>query len=278
MTDDTLSSWIGKRETSHDRLSLELAKRIATTLGDDIPTADAPLPHLWHWAFFQEPVSEACLGRDGHPRQGMLLPPIDGKNRMWAGGRVHFHRPLRIGEPARRQSTITAVDEKQGKSGELLFVTVQHRYYQHDRLCIGEEQSIVYREPKPATQPGSRPVPRVEWKETIAPSPVLLFRYSAITYNSHRIHYDQQYATEVEGYPGLVVHGPMIATFMLRSFTRRFPQRRPIAFTYRGIRPLFASTPFHVGGHHSSATHCALHAYDADGPAHQAEIEYKENA
>lgn len=271
------SQWIDKQETRHDLISAQLTKRIAIIFGEDCPHEGQPLPHLWHWAFFQEPLIETCLGKDGHPVRGIFLPPAEGRNRMWAGGRVCFLQPLIVGKSAKCISTIKAVKEKQGKTGSLLFVTVEHQYFQEGELCLSEEQDIVYREPSPPKLESDSTLPALTWNETVHPTPVMLFRYSAVTFNGHRIHYDHPYATEQEGYPGLVVHGPMIATLILHSFIKQYPQCMPKNFTYRGLRPLIADTSFHIGGHHQSDQHCTAWAFNNNGPAHQAEIEYKES-
>ena len=271
------SQWIGKQKVTHDVISAQLTKRIATIFGEDCPHEGQALPHLWHWAFFQDPLIESSLGKDGHPARGMFLPPAEDRNRMWAGGRVCFFQPLIIGKSAKCSSTIKAIKEKQGKTGSLLFVTVEHQYFQEGELCLSEEQDIVYREPSPPKLENNLPLPVLTWNETIQPTPVMLFRYSAVTFNGHRIHYDHPYATEQEGYPGLVVHGPMIATLILHSFIKKNPQCSPTNFAYRGLRPLIADTSFHIGGHHHSEQHCTAWAFNDKGPAHQAEIEYKES-
>ena len=271
-----IDSWVGNQEVSRDVISSNLVHRIAITFGETSPQPGEALPHLWHWAFFQEPVVEAQLGSDGHPARGLFLPPIEGRNRMWAGGRVNFLEPLRVEAPAECRSTITKVQEKHGASGALLFVTVEHTYVQNGTLCIREEQDIVYREPSPPKLKSTLPVPEASWQDNIQPSPVMLFRYSAVTFNGHRIHYDHPYVTEHEGYPGLVVHGPMIATLLLRSFTRRHPDKIPRYFSYRGLRPLFANTGFHIGGVELTDQQFSLWAFNDDGPAHQAEIQYQE--
>lgn len=272
----SFESWLGRKEQSVDFLSSSMAKRLAVTLGGDAPPAGAALPPLWHWAFFQEPVVASRLGRDGHPLTGGILPPVEGRHRMWAGSRVHFLQPLRVEEYAQRQSTILSIEEKQGKTGDLLFVTVQHEYLQCGVTCVKEEQDIVYRAPVPPKLKSSMGVSSMDWQDAVYPSSVLLFRYSAVTFNSHRIHYDYSYATEQEGYPGLVVHGPMIATLLLRSFTQRFPHRVPELFSFRGIRPLIADKEFLVGGVENEGQSCSLLAFNDDGPAHQADIQYKE--
>jgi itaconyl-CoA hydratase/mesaconyl-C4 CoA hydratase len=223
MTDVT--AWIGRTEEVHDQLSRILLMRIAATLGEATPAHGEPLPPLWQWCFFQDPIAESGLGEDGHPARGSFLPPADNRNRMWAGGRVEFFEPLAAGAEATRVSTIKQVEEKQGRTGALLFVTVQHDYLQDGRLAIREEQDIVYREPSPPKSSSGEPMVAGDWREAVTPTPTLLFRYSAVTFNGHRIHYDWPYVTETEGYSGLVVHGPLIATLSLRAFCRAHPRR-----------------------------------------------------
>ncbi|UQS87801.1 MaoC family dehydratase N-terminal domain-containing protein [Pseudomonas chlororaphis subsp. piscium] len=242
------SAWIGRSQQARDLLSDNLLKRIAATFGEPVPAHGAALPPLWQWCFFQEPLAESALGGDGHPARGGFLPPAANRNRMWAGGRLEFFELLRAGFDAHCLSTISHVEEKTGRTGALLFVTVRHEYSQDGRLAIREEQDIVYREPSPPKQGSGEPLIQGDWRETVEPSPTLLFRYSAVTFNGHRIHYDFPYVTETEGYPGLVVHGPLIATLSLRAFCRVHPGARLRRFSYRGLRPLIAPQPFEVGG------------------------------
>ncbi|AZE10879.1 MULTISPECIES: FAS1-like dehydratase domain-containing protein [Pseudomonas] len=242
------SAWIGRSQQARDLLSDNLLKRIAATFGEPVPAHGEALPPLWQWCFFQEPLAESALGGDGHPARGGFLPPAANRNRMWAGGRLEFFEPLRAGFAADCVSTISHVEEKTGRTGALLFVTVRHEYSQDGRLAIREEQDIVYREPTPPKQASGEPLIQGDWREPVEPSPTLLFRYSAVTFNGHRIHYDFPYVTETEGYPGLVVHGPLIATLSLRAFCRAHPGARLRRFAYRGLRPLIAPQPFEVGG------------------------------
>ncbi|AZC50224.1 FAS1-like dehydratase domain-containing protein [Pseudomonas chlororaphis] len=242
------SAWIGRSQQARDLLSDNLLKRIAATFGEPVPAHGAALPPLWQWCFFQEPLAESALGGDGHPARGGFLPPAANRNRMWAGGRLEFFEPLRAGFAAHCLSTISHVEEKTGRTGALLFVTVRHEYSQDGRLAIREEQDIVYREPSPPKQGSGEPLIQGDWREAVEPRPTLLFRYSAVTFNGHRIHYDFPYVTETEGYPGLVVHGPLIATLCLRAFCRAHPGARLRRFSYRGLRPLIAPQPFEVGG------------------------------
>ncbi|MDT4833797.1 Mesaconyl-C(4)-CoA hydratase [compost metagenome] len=273
---DSYSTWLGRREELHEELGATLARRLAATLSEPAPAAGEALPPLWHWAYFFEPnpADEAGLGVDGHPARGGFLPPADDRNRMAAGGRFEFHEPLKVGAPVTRTSTITRIEEKVGRTGALLFVTVRHDYRQDGRVAFSEEQDIVYRAPSPPKLTGGEPLPAGDWREAVTPTPTLLFRYSAVTFNGHRIHYDWPYVTEAEGYPGLVVHGPLIATLNLQAFCRAHPEARLRRFAYRGLRPLIAPTPFEVGGRIVAPGKAELWAGNADGIAQRAEVEF----
>jgi len=268
------ADWIGRSQTITDTLDPVLAGRVAATLGASAPPAGAPLPPLWQWAFFIEAAQAHVLGADGHPARGGFLPPAQNRNRMWAGGRVTFHQPLIVGTIAERRTTILDVQEKTGRTGQLLFVTLRHEYTQAGTLAIDEEQDIVYRQPSPPKLTGSTPAPAAQWRETVTPTATLLFRYSAVTFNGHRIHYDHPYVTQSEGYPGLVVHGPLIATLMLAAFTRAQPQARLQHLSYRGLRPLIAPTPFDVAGRVSEPGVADLWAEQDGTLAHQAQLQF----
>ncbi|PAU52898.1 transposase [Pseudomonas sp. PIC25] len=275
MSDAAFSAWIGLTEETHDTLSGTLLQRIAATFGEPTPATGEALPPLWHWCFFQEAVTESGLGGDGHPARGGFLPRAEGRNRMWAGGRFEFFEPLRAGGEASRVTTILNVEEKHGRTGALLFVTLRHDYFQSGRLALREEQDIVYREPSPPKTSSGDPLIAGDWREAVTPSSTLLFRYSAVTFNGHRIHYDWPYATEGEGYAGLVVHGPLIATLNLRAFCRANPQARLRHFAYRGLRPLIAPQPFEVGGRLTAPGRAELWAGDQAGLAQRAEVEFE---
>ena len=268
------TAWLGRTEEAQDQLSRNLIKRIAATFGEDAPAHGAALPPLWQWCFFQEPVAESQLGTDGHPARGGFLPPADDRNRMWAGGRIEFIEPLRVGADAHRLSTITHIEEKIGRTGALLFVTVRHDYSQDGRLAIREEQDIVYREPSPPKLAAGDPVIETQWSESVVPDSLLLFRYSALSFNSHRIHYDWPYVTETEGYPGLVVQGPLTATMNLAAFVKANPLARMKHFSFRGVRPLIAPAPILFGGRHIQHGTAELWASDANGISQYATIEF----
>ncbi len=275
MSSIDLNAWLGKSQVFHDRMDPGHASRIATTLGEAIPGQGEPLPALWHWAYFLESIPLDMLGTDGHPARGAFLPPADNRNRMWAGGRVEFLAPLRVGIDAEKKSTVSAIQEKKGRTGSLLFVTVRHEVSQAGKLVISEEQDIVYREPSPPKLVGSEPAPAAQWKDRVEPSAVMLFRYSAVTFNGHRIHYDHPYVTQTEGYPGLVVHGPLIATLMCKAFRRAHPKATLRHLSYRGLRPLIAPTPFDVAGTVSGEGQASLWAEQDGTLAHQAELRFE---
>lgn len=275
MTTQDFSAWLGRSETCDDNLDMGHAEKVALALNAQPLTQGEPLPLLWQWCFFVKGVPYAETGTDGHPRRGGFLPPADDRNRMWAGGRVRFIEPLRVGLAARRESTILGVTEKQGRTGKLLFVTVGHQYIQNDRLCVDEEQDIVYREPSPPKLQGSITPPEAQWQERVEPQPLMLFRYSAVTFNGHRIHYDYPYVTQTEGYPGLVVHGPMLATLMCKAFTNANPDKTPVFLSYRGLRPLIAPAPFQAAGRIEQDGKASLWIEQDGTLAHQADMEFK---
>jgi 3-methylfumaryl-CoA hydratase len=208
----------------------------------------SPLPPAWHWLYFLPIVRIDHTGEDGHAKRGGFLPPVTLPRRMWAGGRISFHRPLHIGERALKKSIIGDVTVKQGKSGELVFVQVRHEIIGENGLALLEEQDIVYRGASSGqSTPQSAPA-EAQFSRAITPDPVLLFRYSALTFNSHRIHYDRTYCTEVEGYPGLVVHGPLTATLLLDLVREHAPDRAVKSFEFRAVSPLYDIHPFRVEG------------------------------
>ncbi len=274
MSDSPYADWIGRSQEREEELSAVLVRRLAVTLAEDVPAAGDALPPLWHWMFFQDEVVEPGLGADGHPARGGFLPPADGRNRMWAGGRLEFHAPLRVGGLAKRTTTILNVEEKHGRTGSLLFVTLRHEFHQDGRLAFSEEQDIVYREPTPPRLSSGDALPAGDWSEAVEPTPILLFRYSALTFNGHRIHYDWPYVTEAEGYPGLVVHGPLIATLNLRAFCRANPEARLRRYAYRGLRPLISPEPFAVGGRLSGPGKAEVWAGNGAGIAQRGEVEF----
>ena len=247
-----LQQWIGKTETRRDQITPAPIAALSATLDRDDPPPQAgdALPPLWHWLYFVPIHRQSDLGLDGHPHRGGFLPPVPLPRRMWAGSRFGFHQPLHVGEPVSRTSRILDVRYKEGRSGPLVFVVVRHEIAGTAGLALTEEHDIVYRAQPQAGEPAPEPPPAPEnelWQRAIRADDVLLFRYSALTFNGHRIHYDRRYATEVEGYPGLVVHGPLLAT-LLMDLLRRNRSKTPARFSFRAVSPLFDTAPFAVCG------------------------------
>ncbi len=250
---DHLRHWIGHEETRTDVVSAAPIAALAATLDrdDPLPHAGDAVPLLWHWLFFLHAARASEIGPDGHPKRGGFLPPVPLPRRMWAGGRLVSGRPLRVGAAVTRDSRIGGVNLKQGKSGPLVFVQVVHTITDIDGVLLSEEHDIVYRDnPSPdQTKPAPTRAPaEYAWSREIVPDPVLLFRYSALTFNGHRIHYDLKYATDVEGYAGLIVHGPLIATLLADLLRRNLANARLTKFEFRAIKPLFDTAPFFVRG------------------------------
>ena len=246
------ASWIGRTETRYDNLNVEQARFMQATIGREpsIKIGDS-LPPLWHWIYFLEALPIGELGRDGHPKRGEFLPPVALPRRMWAGGRFEFHSDIPIGKQIQKRSTIKNIVTKSGRTGPLCFVTVLHEFFLEDgMLGLTEEHDIVYREdPKPnapVTDLASAPQ-NAQVSEIISPSEVMLFRYSALTFNGHRIHYDANYARAVEGYDGLVFHGPLTATLLI-DLAKRTVGRSPKSFKFKALTPLTGMNVFHIEG------------------------------
>ena len=252
---DHLRQWMGRTETRRDVATLVPVQALAATLDrdDPVPEPGDPIPPCWHWLYFLPLHRQSAIGPDGHPQRGGFLPPVPLPRRMWAGSRLEFRRPLVLGSDIVRESRIEDVSAKHGKTGTLVFVRVCHEVGDADGVALVEEQDIVYRDkPKPGDPPPpAQPAPgEAEWTRTIVPDPALLFRYSALTLNGHRIHYDRPYATAVEGYPGLVVHGPLLATLLLDLLRRSRPDAMLARFAFRALKPTFDTAPFLVCGRH----------------------------
>ncbi len=242
------SNWVGKVEQAEDNVSAFAATALAATLDMDAGDRAAaglveggPLPPLWHWIAFLPDSPMSRLGPDGHPERGGFLPPIPLERRMWAGGRLHFHDEIRIGERIHKRSEIKAVTEKTGATGRMVFVTLEHSLSTERGLAVTEAQDIVYAPmPERFTPPPPVPAPGdPAWTEPVSMDTVRLFRFSAVTFNAHRIHFDLPYATEVEKYPGLVVHGPLQAILLMEAARHQKGGARPSRYSFRGIRPLF---------------------------------------
>ena len=267
---DELRAWVGRTHTETDVVSATPAQALAATLG--IARTFAPgdaLPPPWHWQYFLTMGPLDDTGPDGHPKRGGFLPPVPLPRQMWAGRRMTFAAPLRIGDAISRASTIADVTAKEGRTGTLVFVKVRHAITGPAGHALTDEHDIVYRDQPRAgeTPPPSRAAPVTDaWRREVRPDPVLLFRYSALTYNSHRIHYDHPYVTGVEGYPGLVVHGPLLATLLLDLLLRELPGARVAAFAFRAVKPVFDTASFFVCGQPAAdGAGAALWIADRDG-------------
>jgi 3-methylfumaryl-CoA hydratase len=267
-----LRQWIGKTERLSDVITATPCAALAATLDRPAarPAAGTPLPPLWHWLYFLPVDRQSDIGPDGHAERGGFLPPVALPRRMWAGSQFEFSHPLCVGDAVTRRSTIVDVTEKLGRSGPLVFVKVRHEIHRDGEPspALIEFHDLVYRDAPiaGATAPPPTLAPKTwSWERKISPDPVLLFRYSALTFNGHRIHYDRRYVTEVEGYPGLVVHGPLIATLLLDLLRREMPGADVSRFQFRALRPLFDLEAFSVCGHTRDANTVQLWARDHEG-------------
>lgn len=263
---EDFEAWVGRERVVEDTLTLGQSRRLAATLDldpDRFAEGDV-LPHGWHWVYCRPPIRRTALAPDGHERRGDFLPPIALDQRMWAGGRVRFLAPLRIGATVRRVSTIRSIERKQGRSGPLVFVTVVHRLFDAAGVAVEEEQDLVYlrRTPPPREEEARGPAsatagdtPTPSWQESFEADEVTLFRFSALTFNGHRIHYDRRYSVDREGYPDVVVHGPLLALLLVGAGARWSAATSPWAgaeeearFTYRALRPVFCNERVAVCG------------------------------
>ena len=257
-----LQSWVDKTETLHDTISPAPVRGYSVTLDrdDPLPERGGVVPPLGHWFYFLPQHLQREIGPDGHAKRGGFLPPVPLPRRMWAGSRLNWevHNPLRVGEDVQRVSRIASVTHKSGRMGDLLFVVVRHEVFNAQGLALSDEHDIVYRA---AAQPNDALPPPVAarddalWRREIVGDPVLLFRYSALTFNGHRIHYDRSYVTEVEGYPGLIVHGPLIATLLVDLVRRHKPDAPIRHFHFKAVRPTFDLHPFHVNARPTQNPH-----------------------
>ena len=240
---DHLRGWIGKQAVFEQTIDPYPARALGGLLDHrGVRATGGALPLPWHWLYFLETPSRASTSVDGHPERGGFLPPVPLPRRMWAAGQLIVQRPLRIGLPARKVSTVRSVESKEGRTGPLVFVTVDHELSQEGEACVHEVQNLVYREAPLAAAPlppGEPAQQQAQWCRTVTPDPVMLFRFSALTYNGHRIHYDRDYAIQQEFYPALVVHGPLLATLLLDLLTSERPDATIKEFHFRALRPAF---------------------------------------
>jgi 3-methylfumaryl-CoA hydratase len=256
---DHLRQWIGRSTEASDIVTAQLVKGLRATLFQEIgePKTGDAAPFTTHWCLAQPVFPMSELGPDGHPARGGFLPPVPLPRRMWAGGELEFFEPLRVGDEAKRTSRISDVTMKTGSTGTLCFVSVAHEVTTSRGLAIRERQDIVYREMSGASQaPAAKPAapaPAAQHRESHVSDPVLLFRYSALTFNGHRIHYDRDYVTKVEGYPGLIFHGPLQATFIVELAAKLHGGQPPKKLSYRGLQPLFEGSEFSINANKTDA-------------------------
>lgn len=278
-----VTSWAPGPLVEHDSLPAGPAAAFSAVL--DLPETVAEpgdrLPPLWQWLYFLAWPAQSDLGADGHPSAGRFLPPIPRRQRMWAGGRSEIREALRLGTPTERISSLSSVTPKRGRTGEMLFVTERRELRQHGRTCVIEEQDIVYRSGRNVAQhpaeldPSAVPDAGEPWQIPLRPDPALLFRFSALTANAHRIHYDAPYCRDEEGYPGLVVHGPLMALLMLELPRRHAPERPVRSLSFRFHRPVFAQERLVAAGAPSSADRAELRIATAREARHAtAEIRF----
>lgn len=268
----TLQAWQGKTEAAHDLITAAPLGGLAATLdrNDPAPQAGDAVPPLAHWLYFLPQHRQSEIGPDGHAKRGGFLPPVPLPRRMWAGGRLTWeaNNPLQVGQVVQRHSRIERVQHKQGRSGELVFVLVQHEIHNERGLAITEAHDIVYRA---APEPGEAPPPpqaattMAPWQRPWLADEVMLFRFSALTFNGHRIHYDRSYVTQTEGYPGLVVHGPLIATLLVDLWRHQHPQATLTHFAFKALRPTFDIHRFAVCGQPTGQGQADLWAHDHEG-------------
>lgn len=253
---DHLRTWIGKCQTETDTITAAPLRMMRATL--DLPPVDASLalPPLWHWLYFLPSPQQSELGDDGHAKRGGFLPPVPLPRRMWAAGSFEFFRDLQLGDPITRTSTIDDVTVKNGRTGALCFVRVRHEVSNSKGLALREFHDIVYRpnptkaasnaSPEAIANAAYEQAPLANYSEVVTPTDPLLFRYSALTFNGHRIHYDRQYVTEIEGYPGLIVHGPLMATLLAGLGKKLNPAASIASFEFRALKPVFDLHPFEI--------------------------------
>ncbi|MFI0474640.1 MaoC family dehydratase N-terminal domain-containing protein [Halomonas sp. HMF6819] len=249
---DDYQDWVGREEKREAMIAEPVVQAMAAALDlDSAPQSGEALPCGWQWLFFNPSVRRSGLGEDGHPARGGFLPPVALPRRMWAGSRISYLANIPVGAEAVRHSRILKVQNKEGSRGSLCFVTVEHTLSHGETVCVVEEQDIVYRDATPPGAPAPTPKPHEiepQWSQAFVADSTLLFRYSALTFNGHRIHYDQSYAQNEEGYPDLVVHGPLTATLLQQFAIDHAEGRQLKQFDFRGVAPLIVNRPFKLEG------------------------------
>jgi 3-methylfumaryl-CoA hydratase len=271
MSLDKLKDWVGRTQATEDLAAPFPVRALAATFDADDPEPrnGDPLPPLWHWLYFLDAAPQSKIGADGHAERGDFLPPVPLPRRMWAGSRFSFDgEPVRVGDTIGRTSEIKSVEPKSGSTGSMVFVTVKHTISGPRGVSFVEEHDIVYRE---AARPGEQPKPPkpapagATWTKAIMADPVLLFRFSALTFNGHRIHYDQPYVTGTEGYPGLIVHGPLLGMLQIELARRANADKIPKIFEFRALSPVFAGSAFRIHGRRESDGAITTWAANATG-------------
>ena len=268
----TLQGWQGKAESTIDLVTAAPLAGLSATLDrtDPAPTHGTVVPPLAHWLYFLPQHRQSEIGPDGHAKRGGFLPPVPLPRRMWAGGRLTWQadNPLQVGQSVRRESRIERVQHKQGRSGALVFVLVRHEVHNEQGLAITEEHDIVYRaaaDPNESPPPPQAAATEAPWHRQWLADEVMLFRFSALTFNGHRIHYDRPYVTQTEGYPGLVVHGPLIATLLVDLWRQQHPSTTLTQFAFKALRPTFDIHRFAVCGQPGPDQSARLWAHDHQG-------------
>jgi 3-methylfumaryl-CoA hydratase len=263
-----LDDWVGNQEKRSEIIHQQSLNGFAALMDEDVP-ASATVPPGGHWMYFLPTDKQSRLAHDGHAFKGDFLPPIELPRRMWAGGRLTFHGPLKAGDHAEKASKIKSVTPKEGRTGKLVFVTVEHELKNENGLCITEEHDIVFRAAPTNGSGGqtkSQPAPTGgQWDKIIAPDPVLLFRYSALTFNGHRIHYDRDYCIHDEGYPGLIVHGPLLGTLLMRLAVQNMDGRPLKHFSFRNYSPIFDTASFKITGKADTKDQCTVWVSGPEG-------------
>jgi 3-methylfumaryl-CoA hydratase len=261
--------WIGRTETVRQVAERWPILGLCAVLDKrEAPSPGEPIPLAAHWTYFGPMIPQSQIGSDGHPQRKGFLPPVVQPRRMWAASDITFSGEIRIGDLVTKTARIADISEKEGKTGSLIFVNVDNRYHVEDREVLSETQTLVYRDhpsPGEASPPVKAAPTDAAWSHRIDPDPTLLFRYSAVTFNAHRIHYDEPYATGEEGYPGIVVHGQLTATLLLDQFRMRFPDRPVRSFNFRAVKPLFSGQPFFLEGMEKGDGAYSLWARDEAG-------------
>jgi 3-methylfumaryl-CoA hydratase len=267
---DHLRQWIGRTQEATDIVTAQLVKGLRATLFQEIgePKKGDAAPFTTHWCLAQPVFPMSQLSQDGHPTRGGFLPPVPLPRRMWAGGELEFLQPLRVGDESTRTSHISDINLKTGSTGTLCFVSVEHTISSPRGTAIRERQDIVYREATSGPQVAPKtppPPPPAKHRESHVSDPVLLFRYSALTFNGHRIHYDRDYVTKVEGYPGLVFHGPLQASFIVEFAAKLHGGKPPKKLVYRGVQPLFEGSEFSINANDNGSGGLEIWTANAEG-------------